>query len=50
MVLITFKFYDKQISVQAKEDQMFGEVILNNESKIGLNLTNKKYKFFYKYY
>ena len=50
MVLITFKFYDKQISVQAKEDQMFGEVILNNESKIGLNLSNKKYKFLYNGY
>ena len=50
MVLITFKFYDKQISVQAKEDQMFGEVILNNESKIGLNLRNKKYKFLYNGY
>ena len=34
MVLITFKFYDKQISVQAKEDQLFGEVISNMKIKL----------------
>ena len=50
MVLITFKFYGKQISIQAKDDQKFGEVIINNESKIGLNLRNKKYKFLYNGY
>ena len=52
MVLITFKFYAKQIEipVQAEVDEKFGEVIINNESKIGLNLRNKKYKFLYNGY
>ena len=52
MVLITFKFYAKwiKIPVQAEVDEKFGEVIINNESKIGLNLRNKKYKFFYNDY
>ena len=47
MVLITFKFYGKQIPIQANIEQRFGEVIINNESKIGLDLRNKKYKFFF---
>ena len=48
MVLITFKFYAKwiEIPVQAEVDEKFGEVIINNESKIGLNLRIKNINFF----